>query len=191
MKKSWKEHYWYTVPVMRRRIEEIVRCVNGEGKSVLEVGCNEGFVSKSLLEDGCNVTSSDISDEMIQKAKDIFGLDVVKADACKLPFEDKSFDIVVAGEVLEHTTNPFLGLSEFFRVAKEKVIITLPVGEYWLGERTHFWELGGMFIEHDSAEYYEAKKDILILSWTRRRDDDLNDIPPFSMKEWEQKFRAK
>ena len=175
---SWKNHYWHSVPCMKARIEKIVEYA-GTGKKILEVGCNEGFVSKAMMEAGNDVTPTDISDEMIEKAKVQFGLEVQKADALNLPFGDDSFDVVVAGEVLEHLTNPFKGLSELFRVAKERVIITLPIGEYWLGELTHFWELNASFIDHDSAEEIPAPKHILVLCWDRRRDDQLKDIPPF------------
>lgn len=180
---SWKDHYWYTVPCMKARIEEIVKAANGRGKTVLEIGCNEGFVSKALMEDGCIVTPCDYSEEMVRKAKENFDLNVVQCDIQNLPFPDGHFDIAVGGETLEHIFNPMQGLKELFRVAREKVVITIPVGEYWLGERTHQWEIGGKFITHDTAELIEAPKHLLLLVWTRRRDNDFRDIPPFSTAE--------
>lgn len=185
---SWKEHYWYTVPVMKKRIETIIDWTQPEGKKIVEVGCNEGFVSKALMENGGIVTPVDYSLEMQSKAKEIFDLDVVIGDIQALPFEDQSFDIALGCEVLEHIYNPFKGLSELFRVAREKVIITVPVGEYWLGERTHQWELNGGFIKHDTAEVYYADKDILFICFTRRRDNGYVDIPPFKTESIIQKY---
>lgn len=187
--KSWKEHYWHTVPCMRKRIEDIVRRADVKGKTVLEVGCNEGFVTKALVESGAGrAVAIDYDPEMVKKAKDLFDIEVFQGDINKLDFPDNSFDIAIGGEVLEHIDNPMVGLQELFRVAKEKVIITVPVGEYWLGELTHMWELGGAFIEHDKASLYEANKDILILCWTRKRDKDFKDIPPFNTAEIKKKY---
>lgn len=188
MKTSWKEHYWYTVVCMRHRIQELVRLANARGKIVLDIGCNEGFVSKALLEDGAIVTSADYSDEALVKAEKEFGIKGVKADIQSLPFEDQSFDVVVSGETLEHVLNPFIGLSELFRVAKEKVIVTIPIGEYWLGELTHQWELNGSFIDHDTGDVIPMEKKLLVLCWTRRRDKDFIDIPPFNTVEHKKKY---
>lgn len=188
---SWKKHYWYTVPCMRGRIEEIIKMADGAGKKVLEIGCHEGFVSKALQEAGCEVTSADYDQANLDKAREIFGINGVRADVNDLPFPDEYFDIVVSGETLEHVYNPFHALSELFRVAKEKVIITIPIGEYWLGELTHQWELKGEFVDHDTAQVVDMPKNILILCWTRRRDRNFKDIPPFNTEEHKKKYEIR
>ena len=189
-KTSWKEHYWYTVPVMKKRIETIIEVTQPANRTIVEVGCNEGFVSQALKENGALICQPvDYDQAMCDKAKQIFGLEVVQADINKLPFADGSFDIALGCEVLEHIYNPFMGLSELFRVAREKVVITVPVGEYWLGEKTHQWELNGRFINHDNCEVYFADKDILILCFTRRRDKDFKDLPGFRTEEIMEKYR--
>jgi SAM-dependent methyltransferase len=50
----------------------------------------------------------------------------VNCDATFLPFQDKSFDIVNASQVLEHMKNPILLLSEMKRVTKQTVTIDVP-----------------------------------------------------------------
>lgn len=188
-KTSWKEHYWYTVPVMKRRIETIIDLTKPAGKKIIECGCNEGFVSKALMENGGIVTPVDYDPAMCKKANDIFGLDVVQGSIMDLPFEDQSFDIALGCEVLEHISNPFKGLSELFRVAREKVVITVPVGEYWAGELTHQWILTGGFINHENVEMYSADKDILILCFHKIRNERFIDIPPFNTKELKAKYQ--
>lgn len=183
-KQSWKEHYWYSVPVMRKRIETIIELVAPEGKEIIEVGCNEGFVSKALLENGAKrVVPVDYDPAMVDKSREMFGIETIQGNINELPFADQSFDVALGCEILEHIYNPLKGASELFRVAREKVVITVPVGEYWLGEKTHQWELNGRFIKHDGAEIYYADKDILVLCFTRRRDGNFVDIPPFSTAE--------
>lgn len=166
--KSWKEHYWYTVPCMRKRIEEIIKRVNGKGKTILEAGCNEGFLSKALLEDGCIVTSIDNDIAQIAKAKELFDINAVQADIQHLPFADEQFDIAVGGEVLEHIDNSALGFSELFRVAKEAVVISLPIGKYWLGEKTHKWWIDAAMVEHDNGIIQSFEKNLLVLKFNKR-----------------------
>lgn len=192
LKLSWKEHYWYTVPVMRARIEKIIELTQPEGKTIVEVGCNEGFVSKALIENAAaSVTPVDYDDAMIQKSKELFGLNVTKGNIMSLPFEDQSFDIALGCEVLEHISNPFKGLSELFRVAREKVIITVPVGEYWAGELTHQWMLSGGAIPHDTVQMYAIEKDILILCFKRIRDNNFKDLPTFDTAALKHKYNIK
>jgi 2-polyprenyl-3-methyl-5-hydroxy-6-metoxy-1,4-benzoquinol methylase len=136
MLSTWKEHYWYTVTCTRVRIEEIVKRAKG-AYTVLDCGCNEGFLSKALLEAGFHVTSIDNDEATIAKAKEMFGINAIKADVNDLPYLDNEFDLVIGGEILEHLDNPGRGLAEMLRVAKGRVIISMPIGEYWLGEQTH------------------------------------------------------
>lgn len=188
-KSSWKEHYWYSVPVMKTRIEKIVELACPEGKTIIEVGCNEGFVSKALLENGAKeVVPVDYDQAIVDKANHMFGINAVQGNILDLGFEDNSFDIALGCEVLEHISNPFKGLSELFRVAREKVIITVPVGEYWAGELTHQWMLSGAFIGHDTVQIYAAEKDILILCFNRIRDNNFKDISPFDSESLMKKF---
>lgn len=170
--KTWKEHFWYTVPCMRTRIEEIVKRVNGAGKTIVEVGCNEGFLSKALMEDGGLVTSVDIDEERIAKAKDLFNIDVIKGDINCLPFAGEQFDVAVGGEVLEHIDNPARGFSELFRVAKEAVVISLPIGTYWLGEKEHLWWIDAAMVEHDSGALQTFDKTLLILKFNKRKESN-------------------
>ena len=162
---KWEDHYWHTVPCQKARIEEIVRRAKGK---VLDVGCNEGFLTQALIEKGLEVISVDIDDKVITKAKELFNIDVIKTDANALPFEDGSFDLVIGGEILEHLVNPGIGLSEIFRVSKGRVIISLPVGEYWLGCNEHKWQIEGMTVEHDQGLLQKIDKQLLILEFIKR-----------------------
>jgi ubiquinone/menaquinone biosynthesis C-methylase UbiE len=165
---SWKEHGNYGVPVTRARVEEIVRRA-GDPTWILEVGCGDGFLSQALIEAGHKVTSVDIDDAMIARAKELFNLDVIKADIIKLPFQDECFDLVIGAEVLEHLENPGAGLAELFRVAKKRVMITLPVGEYFLGQAAHRWQVGCSVVEHDSGNKYPLEKNIIEVEFIKRK----------------------
>jgi len=167
--KSWTEHYWYNVPCARARIEEIVRRAKASGAyTVLECGCNEGFVSAALREAGFHVTAIDNDPEAVAKANELFELGAMVADVNNLPYLDGQFDLVVGGEILEHLDTPGKGLAELFRVSKDRVIVSLPIGEYWLGCDGHRWRIDATIIEHDQGLKDELVKKISVLEFRKR-----------------------
>lgn len=171
MLQSWQDFSHARVPVVKARCEDVVRRAYGR---TLEVGCNEGFLAKALMEKGLEVVAVDCNDVAIKQAKDNFGIDVVKAFAEKLPFADGEFDTVIGAEILEHTQNPGLALAELFRVSKGHVILTLPIGDYWLGEPTHYWGIDGALVHHlpdrDGAiEHFD--KHVFVIEFDRRREN--------------------
>src|SRR5579884_2702081 len=84
----------------RQRISYFVDWV-GKGKDLLDLGCRDGELTSRYLE-GNRVTGCDIDRNALEIAKKR-GIDAHYADLNEdLPFPDKSFDVVVTGEVLEH-----------------------------------------------------------------------------------------
>lgn len=89
-----------------RRLE-IARSLLGTVRTrALDVGCGDGFL-KSL------------------GFTDSIGMDIrlshsvtVRASAENLPFRDRTFDLVFAGEVLEHLNSPAQALNEWTRVLR-------------------------------------------------------------------------
>lgn len=92
--------------------------------SILDIGGNQGHVFRGA---GLDVTLLDINEfkpcEFPQ----------VVADAHSLPFADNSFDCCVLAELLEHVHNPILCLREAVRVARKKIIFTVPDTYHWPG----------------------------------------------------------
>lgn len=169
MLSSWRDFVHCQVPIVKARVEDIVRRVSGP--RVLEVGCNEGWVAKAIQEErGFDVVAVDNRDQAIGQTMEYFGIRAIKADANKLPFEDASFDCVVGGEILEHLPNPGIGLSEMFRVSRGHVILTLPIGRYWNDELTHAWQINGSMVEHERGEKMAFFKHTFVFEFRKIRD---------------------
>lgn len=89
------------------------------GGHVLEIGPGSGHTTWLLRQWGYRVTTLDFDPKV---NADLVG------DVTRLPLEDKSFDCVLAAEVLEHI--PFAefkrALGELKRVSRKSAIVTLP-----------------------------------------------------------------
>lgn len=93
---------------------------------VLEIGCGNGALwSKNIdkLEDNISITLTDVCEDMINNAKqnlnnhlDRFKFEIVNPS--KIPFEDESFDVVIANHILFYMKDLDEVLSEIRRVLK-------------------------------------------------------------------------
>ena len=87
----------------------------GRGKRVLDLGCRSGALTQHFLE-GNSVVGLDVDAAALEKAAAL-GIEPVQANVeDPLPFEDASFDAVVAGELFEHLQFPDALVAEIRRV---------------------------------------------------------------------------
>lgn len=93
----------------------------GFNDKIVDIGGNDGHTFDDWNRD--NVTTVDIDQYDIPN--------FIRADAENLPIADKTFDIACLNEVLEHIPNPVQALKEAARVAKSKIIITVPNEHEW------------------------------------------------------------
>lgn len=91
--------------------------IRGPGLRILDLGCRDGALAVAYL-GGNAVVGVDVDRVALARAGQR-GLETVWADLDEqLPFEDESFDVVVAAEVLEHLRLPDRALAEARRVLR-------------------------------------------------------------------------
>jgi SAM-dependent methyltransferase len=87
------------------------------GKRVLDIACGEGYGAAALAKVGAaSVTGVDISSDTCEHAQRKYGLDARAGDAGAIPLEDRSIDLIVSFETIEHVNSPAAFLDECVRV---------------------------------------------------------------------------
>ena len=97
--------------------------------SLLDVGCAKGFMLHDLAEQipGITVKGIDVSQYAIEHAMDDIKPHVQVANAIQLPFDNKTFDVVVSINTLHNLERKECGqaLQEIERVSRGKSFITV------------------------------------------------------------------
>jgi len=130
----------YARPVNKKRIQTFSKMINGIGNklTILDVGCGDGVISEPVSKLGNNVVSVDLPTiTKIVNKKNISS--VVAGDAQQLSFASKSFDIVLASEMVEHLWDPHGFFDEVYRVLKPAgyMIVETPEGREGLRYDSH------------------------------------------------------
>ena len=103
--------------------------------AILDAGCGEGFLCDAIKQrlPEARITGVDFSQGAIDYAAQRFP-DAAKygtADIHALPCADRSFDIVVCSQVLEHLDNPDKAVREIIRVSSGYILISVPLEPYF------------------------------------------------------------
>ena len=112
--------------------------VGGPGKRVLDLGCRYGALTRAYV-DGNEIVGVDVDGAALEEAAKL-GIETRWADVEQpLDFPDASFDVVVAGEVLEHLRDPGSVVAEARRVLRPgaKLVGSVP-NAYRLKNRIRF-----------------------------------------------------
>ncbi|MFE4951364.1 class I SAM-dependent methyltransferase [Leifsonia sp. NPDC056665] len=137
------------------------------GRRILDVGCGSGPTLADLRERGAIVTGVDASAGMLEQARARLGTgaDLRMADLAEpLPFDDGTFDDVIASQVLHYLEDWGPALAELHRVVRPggRLIVSeehptalflsdrLSGGDreyFGVHERTEEWTLGGRTAE--------------------------------------------
>ena len=125
-----RQHWWFVAreKIISNYLKKLIKenQLNINDLKILNVGCGPGRSSQYLSEFG-NVVSVEYDKYCCEFASEKTGLEIIHGSITELPFEDQSFDLVCAFDVIEHVENDQLAVSEMKRVVKKEGIIFITV----------------------------------------------------------------
>lgn len=113
-------------------LNTVRRKLDNKGQSLLDVGCGDGRMIGALLKNKEVFTiGADIDAQSLRRCRERGTHDgYILCDVRRLPLKEKSFDIVLSVEVLEHLEKEDgqKSVKAWEETARRQVIITTPVG---------------------------------------------------------------
>lgn len=126
--------------------------VGGPGKRVLDLGCRYGALTRAYA-DGNEVVGVDVDRDALAEAAKL-GIETQWADVEEpLPFDDESFDVVVAGELIEHLREPERLVAEARRVLRPGGTLAASVPNFFR-LRNRLAMLFGRPLDHDPTHLH-------------------------------------
>ena len=132
-------------------------------KTVLELATGTGLIAKNIVNAAAHIEATDASAEMILEAKrdnHSAKLHFSVQDMFRLPYADKSFDVVIVSNALHIVPQPEKALQEIKRVLKDDGVLIAPTfthaGNSFPGKvKAFFMKLAGfpLHSKWTSAEY--------------------------------------
>jgi SAM-dependent methyltransferase len=145
----------------------------GAGSSLIDVGCGAGRHSFEAFRRGADVVAFDQDvaelnnvDAILQamqqegEAPASAKAEAVKGDALDLPYDDATFDFVIASEILEHVPQDEEAIDELIRVLKPggRLAVTVP---RWLPEKV-CWVLSDSYHANEGGHIRIYRADELL-----------------------------
>ena len=126
-----RKHWWFVAreKILSNYIDKLIKEKNliSSNLQILNVGCGPGRSSEYLSKFG-KVTSIEYDKFCCEFASEKTGLKIINGSITELPFENDTFDLVCAFDVVEHVEDDQLAVNELKRVTKSNahVLITVP-----------------------------------------------------------------
>lgn len=113
-------------PDIREKVRVFGQMIPDSVESIVDVGCGDGAITDALAQHR-RVVGVDSSRAALAHVR----TESVLADAAALPFEDRSFDLALSSQMLEHLDDDTYAaaLAELMRVARDHVLVSVPYHE--------------------------------------------------------------
>lgn len=137
------DKYASTNPIERRMMDGFFSALDAmlEGTQpavIVEVGAGEGRITQRLVDrfPDASVVGLDLPDTELVGEWASLDVPMFFGDVTRLPFADRSVDLIIGLEVLEHVAAPHQALAEIARVCSGIAVLSVP--------REPIWRIGNM-----------------------------------------------
>jgi ubiquinone/menaquinone biosynthesis C-methylase UbiE len=179
--RAYHESLWEGVPEgleptdMKLREAFVLKALAAMGghprQRVLDVGCGEGHFAAALVGAGADVVAIDVAEEPLRRLRarhPELDARLVQPET-SLPLEDASFDVVWAGETIEHIADTSNWLSELRRVLRSGGLLLLTTPDHGVLRRLRLVFGRRAFETHfdprsDHLRFYTRRSLVALLS---------------------------
>lgn len=144
----------------------------GRGTRFIDVGAGAGRHSYEALRRGAHVTAFDLDEVELKGVEDMFGAMALEGEVppggrgevkvgtiLDMPYEDGTFDVVLASEILEHVPEDVQAISELERILAPGGILAVTVPR-WMPEAV-CWRLSDEYHANEGGHIRIYKADEL------------------------------
>jgi SAM-dependent methyltransferase len=106
-------------------VSELLRAYLPAGSSVVDVGCGAGAYGPALREAGhawLGLETNDYCCDLLTRRQ----LPFRRVESDRLPCGDEEFDCAISIEVVEHTKDPAMFVSEIARIVRQRALFSVP-----------------------------------------------------------------
>ena len=161
-----------------------------KGKTVLELATGTGLIAKNIVNAAAHIEATDASVGMIAEAKrdnQSAKLHFSVQDMFRLPYADKSFDVVIVSNALHIVPQPEKALAEIHRVLRDDGVLIAPTfthaeNSFFGNSKAFFLKLAG-FPLHSRWTSEEYLCFLQQNGWTVRKSDVLKASFPLTYVE--------
>ncbi len=116
-------------------IRQVRNCIPNPKAVILEIGCSSGFLIKDLKSqfNEALVIGADVVKEPLYKlAKELPGVPLIRFDLLQCPLPDKSVDVLVMLNVMEHIEDDVTAFKNAFNLLRPggTLVLEVPAGQY-------------------------------------------------------------
>ena len=161
-----------------------------KGKTVLELATGTGLIAKNIVNAAAHIEATDASVGMIAEAKrdnQSAKLHFSVQDMFRLPYADKSFDVVIVSNALHIVPQPEKALAEIHRVLRDDGVLIAPTfthaeNSFFGNSKAFFLKLAGFPLHSrwTSEEYLCFRQQN---GWTVRKSNVLKASFPLTYVE--------
>lgn len=146
--------------------DPVCRVIDKSAESILDVGCGQGLPMQ-MIKIRMKVKKSvgvDIYGQYIKDCKEKkIHTEYIKLNIRDLPFKDKSFDVVIGLQILEHLhkKDSWKVLEKMEKIAKKQIIVAMPIGKTYhpaVDGNKHQLHLSGFYPEEFVKRGYKIIK---------------------------------